>query len=583
MVVTYTTAGEQPVRADIIDYIPTNTTYIPNSATASTGVITYNTTLNRLEWQGILYPGQSVTIRYLLRVNCVADGTIITHRASLYLNGLFYMYIYFESLEVQAPNLTGSDKTGPPEVPLEATFDYIISLRNTGRTTARGANLRDPIPPGLTYVSGSAPTGQVSFAAGVFGWTGDVGPGQVLPVTLTVRATAAGVVTNTVTITDGNPCHYYLITKSATTLVQPHTPTHTSTSTSTPTPTPTPTPTYTATRTPTATATLPPTPTHTHTPTATPTPNVTYQNCNTDQQAALRAALAGIARTKNTCAIGVGLLNCLHQREENITIICGGGSCNTNPRLEGEALRNGNWVRICEQTFNDAQRLEAVLFHELVHTCNRNEQVAEACQNDCYAGRGATAPDAGEGGGSCNGTGGGSVLVAASVSRISFQDLNLEGTITSARMTYAYGEPLTITFQLQNIATMQIITVNKSWYDPNTNSLAIFTPQGQQLKSLILWETRPPDLANFVALSPGDVFSDTFAVNQEYYGVLTSGFYTLTVTYTNLYIGYFSPLYPYPFIGDIGAWTGTLRTNDLHVFVYLHRVYLPLIVKKYIP
>jgi hypothetical protein len=313
---------------------------------------------------------------------------------------------------------------------------------------------------------------------------------------------------------------------------------------------------------------------------------VTYENCDEDQIAALEAALEGIAHTKEHCAgeIGDDLLKCLHEKEGDITIKCGGGSCDEDETVEGAAPIGGDYVRICKQTFNNAQRLEAVLFHELVHSCGRNEQdkVAEACQNACYAAdRGATPPGPGEEGGSCNGSGSASAMVDTPL--VSPQDLNLEGTITSDKRTYAYGEPIAITFQLQNIAATEIITVNKSWYNPNINSLAIFDSQGRQRKSLILWETRPPNLANFVTLSPGDVFSDTFSITKEFYGVLTPDFYTLMVTYTNWYTGHFSPLYPYTFIGDIGAWTGTLRTNDLRVFVYLQRVYLPLVVKNYAP
>jgi hypothetical protein len=315
---------------------------------------------------------------------------------------------------------------------------------------------------------------------------------------------------------------------------------------------------------------------------------VTYENCDADQIEALKAALEGILHTKKQCGdeegkIGDDLLECLYEKEENITIKCGGGSCDKDETVEGAAPIGGDYVRICNQTFNNAQRLEAVLFHELVHSCGRNEndRVAEACQNACYGDRGATPPDRGEEGGSCNGSGSASAMVDTRL--VSPQNLSLEGTITSEKRAYAYGEPITITFQLQNIAATGIITVNKSWYNPNINSLAIFDSEGQQWKSLILWEMRPPDLTNFVALSPGDVFSDTFAVSAEFYGVLIPDFYTLTVTYTNWYTGHFTLLYPYTFIGDIGAWTGTLRTNDLRIFVYLQKVYLPLVVKNYAP
>lgn len=313
---------------------------------------------------------------------------------------------------------------------------------------------------------------------------------------------------------------------------------------------------------------------------------VTYENCTPEQQAALQNALAGIHDKKtDSCKdkIGADLLKCLMRKEGDIQIKCGGGPCDKNNRVEGAAPLGGDYVWICRRTFGSPQRLEAVLFHELVHSCGKDDQdkVAEACQNACYASEGATPPDAGEEGGSCNGAG--SAPMTAHGPRIAPQNSNLTGTLTADRQMYAYGEPLTITFRLQNISASGTITVNQSWYNPNFNSLGIFDSQGQQRRSLILWETRPPDATNFAVLAPGDVFSDTFAVTAAYYGTLPPGLYTLTVTYTNWYTGHFTPSYPYPFVGDLGAWTGTLRTNDLHVFIYLQRVYLPVVMRDYAP
>jgi len=310
---------------------------------------------------------------------------------------------------------------------------------------------------------------------------------------------------------------------------------------------------------------------------------VTYENCSETQQTAIQNALTGISdQVTDACKdkIGADLRTCLEGKTENVQVKCGGGSCDEDDTVQGAAPLGGSYVRICEQTFDDAGRLEAVLFHELVHSCNRNDQdkVAEACQNACYEGNGATPPDEGEEGGSCNGT----ALTAAvtRVPRVSPQNSVLTGTIASDKQTYAYGESVTITFQLQNISASETITVNKTWYNPNFNTLGIVDAQGQLWPSHILWEVRPPDCANFAALPPGGVFSDTFAITPEYYGILPTGQYTIGVVYYNLHSGCYFPFYPYPFERDLGAWiTWGLPTNLITIDVQ-RMVYLPLVLRN---
>jgi hypothetical protein len=308
---------------------------------------------------------------------------------------------------------------------------------------------------------------------------------------------------------------------------------------------------------------------------------VTYENCSSTQQTAIQTALTGInGQITGDCKdkIGSELRTCLEGKTGNIQVKCGGGSCDEDSTVQGAAPLNGSYVRICEQTFEDTERLEAVLFHELVHSCGKDSQdkVAEACQNACYEGKGATPPDEGEGGGSCNGK----ALTAAVtyVPRVSPQNSSLTGTIASDKETYAYGESMTITFQLQNLSASETITVNKTWYNPNFNTLGIVDSQGQQWTSNILWEMRPPDCANFATVPPGGIFSDTFAITPEYYGILPTGQYTMWVIYYNLYAWCFTPFYPYLPAGDPGAWVGGLVTSQISVDIR-RMVYLPLILR----
>jgi hypothetical protein len=309
---------------------------------------------------------------------------------------------------------------------------------------------------------------------------------------------------------------------------------------------------------------------------------VTYENCDSTQQTAIQTALTGInGQVTGDCKekIGSELRTCLEGKTGNIEVKCGGGSCDEDSTVQGAAPLGGSYVRICEQTFNDPARLEAVLFHELVHSCgkDREDKVAEACQNACYEGKGATPPDEGEGGGSCNGK----ALTAAVTyaPRVSPRNSSLTGTIASDKQAYAYGESMTITFQLQNLSAAETITVNKTWYNPNFNTLGIVDSQGQQWTSNILWEMRPPECANFATLPPGGAFSDTFAITPEYYGILPAGQYMMWVRYDNWHSGCYPPDYPYLPPADLGAWTGRLYTNPITVDIR-RMVYLPMVLRN---
>lgn len=161
---------------------------------------------------------------------------------------------------------------------------------------------------------------------------------------------------------------------------------------------------------------------------------VTYENCSSPQQTAIQNALTGInGQVTGACKdkIGSDLQKCLEGKRGNIQVKCGGGSCDEDSTVQGAAPLGGSYVRICEQTFDNAERLEAVLFHELVHSCGKDseDKVAEACQNACYEGKGATPPDEGEEGGACKKTA--LTAVVTYVPRVSPQNSNLTGTIAS--------------------------------------------------------------------------------------------------------------------------------------------------------
>jgi uncharacterized repeat protein (TIGR01451 family) len=79
---------------------------------------------------------------------------------------------------------------------------YTISIVNSSGVDASGVSMIDPIPAGLTYVSGSV-TGGAVYNAGQnrIEWNGSVDASSTVNITFMVEATAeSGMVTNTATI-----------------------------------------------------------------------------------------------------------------------------------------------------------------------------------------------------------------------------------------------------------------------------------------------------------------------------------------------------------------------------------------------
>ena len=101
------------------------------------------------------------------------------------------------------PNLDLSTKTALPIAVTGKRLDYTITLNNFATVSAPSTTLVDPIPPGTTYVNGSATNGAVYNAGqNQIEWTGTVGAnGQVdVSFAVTVAAAPGTTITNTATI-----------------------------------------------------------------------------------------------------------------------------------------------------------------------------------------------------------------------------------------------------------------------------------------------------------------------------------------------------------------------------------------------
>lgn len=176
-------------------------------------------------------------------------------------------------------------------------INYSLTVMNKGPDAATGTMMVDTLPLSLTLISASASQGSCSGARTITCDIGNLASGASASITIAVRPTAAGQVTNTADVIANEPDTMLdNNTASAVTSIEraPPTPTPTISPTAPPTSTSTPTrtstlrstPSPTSTQRPTSTTTRPPQPTNTRTasmtqsPSRTPTVRPCVGDCN---------------------------------------------------------------------------------------------------------------------------------------------------------------------------------------------------------------------------------------------------------------------------------------------------------------
>jgi uncharacterized repeat protein (TIGR01451 family) len=94
----------------------------------------------------------------------------------------------------------------PDPAKLNGQIGYTMLVRNAGPSTATGVTLADPLPAGTSFVSVSTTQGTCSFGGGLVQCSlGTIPAGGSVSVTLVVKATRAGVLTNEVTVVGQEP------------------------------------------------------------------------------------------------------------------------------------------------------------------------------------------------------------------------------------------------------------------------------------------------------------------------------------------------------------------------------------------
>lgn len=114
------------------------------------------------------------------------------------------------------------------------------------------------------------------------------------------------------------------------------------------------------------------------------------RTCSQAQINQIGAALCAINQKVNSCSLkGLNQLKaCLLNAFNTVVWRCGAAS---NPNAVAQS--SGNEITLTPAAFGSTSaRFEAIVFHELIHHCGGTELDAEAFENHCYAGSGATAP-----------------------------------------------------------------------------------------------------------------------------------------------------------------------------------------------
>jgi hypothetical protein len=114
--------------------------------------------------------------------------------------------------------------------------------------------------------------------------------------------------------------------------------------------------------------------------------------CSQAQVNQIGAALCNINARVNACTLRglTNLKNTIRNAFQGVVWVC--GSLPAGVLAQTNSV-GGNEITLSPSAFaSTASRFEAIVFHELVHHAGGTELDAEAFENHCYAGSGATAP-----------------------------------------------------------------------------------------------------------------------------------------------------------------------------------------------
>jgi uncharacterized repeat protein (TIGR01451 family) len=201
--VTVRNTGLEATPASVIDPIPLNTSYVPGSAVATVGTVSYDGATNRILWQSgaPLGVNQAAVITFATQVDGNFVSGIIRNEALVIDQETELQTRVTAQASVGASNLGSAEKTASlAQANLGDVITYTIRLTNTGTLTASGTLIEDTLPSSVVYQAGSLSSSGGSGVASYSNvlkrvtWTGNLGPGQSVMVTFAVKVNVANAI-----------------------------------------------------------------------------------------------------------------------------------------------------------------------------------------------------------------------------------------------------------------------------------------------------------------------------------------------------------------------------------------------------
>jgi uncharacterized repeat protein (TIGR01451 family) len=201
--ITVRNTGLEATQASVIDPIPLNTSYVPGSAVATVGTVSYDGATNRILWQSgaPLGVNQAAVITFATQVDGNFVSGIIRNEALVIDQETGLQTRVTAQASVGASNLGSAEKTASlAQANLGDVITYTIRLTNTGTLTASGTLIEDTLPSSVVYQAGSLSSSGGSGVASYSNvlkqvtWTGNLGPGQSVMVTFAAKVNVANAI-----------------------------------------------------------------------------------------------------------------------------------------------------------------------------------------------------------------------------------------------------------------------------------------------------------------------------------------------------------------------------------------------------
>jgi uncharacterized repeat protein (TIGR01451 family) len=159
-IVIQNVGGAPALGVTMLDPIPAGTAFVAGSETATLPTVVYDATNNWVKWGGDIPAGGSVTITF--KVTVAADlpcDSVIANRAVLLGANTGVPSQFAETLvkvDCGEPRLEIKKRADVTVTVPGGVIEYTIVVANVGTGPATGVQVLDPIPPGTSYVPGSA-------------------------------------------------------------------------------------------------------------------------------------------------------------------------------------------------------------------------------------------------------------------------------------------------------------------------------------------------------------------------------------------------------------------------------------------